>query len=156
MIQLKLQKFITAMNSYIEMVKSPVPGLNLQEVGKEIFGNLGYSDGSRFFTNDDPNIAKMQQQLQQQAKVISDLNAKVSEKMTGHQVKLEAAKVLSETKLKETQIREDGANMRNAVTHLRAIREQDKGQAHEFAKLGIQRQHSMEQANAAPLNQKVV
>ena len=154
--QMKLQKFITAMNSYIEMVKAPVPGLNLQEVGKEIFGNLGYSDGSRFFTNDDPNIAKMQQQLQQQAKVISDLNAKVNEKMTGHQVKLEAAKVLAETKIRDTQIREDGANMRNAVTHLRAIREQDKSQAHDIAKMGIQRQHSMEQANAAPPNQKVV
>ena len=141
--QMKLQKFLAAMQTYVGLMKEPVPGLNLQEVGREIFGHLGYADGTRFFTNDDPNIAMMQVQLQKQAKVIQDLTMKVNEKQSIHQLKLQATKVVSETKLKETQIKEDNANLRNATTHLRAIREQDKHQAHEIARLGIQQQHKM-------------
>src|ERR1035437_9850269 len=49
--QMKLQKFMAAMGQYITMLKEPVAGLNLQEIGKEIFGTLGYADGTRFFTN---------------------------------------------------------------------------------------------------------
>lgn len=139
--QMKLQKFLVAMNAYVAMVKEPVPGLNLQEVGKEIFGHLGYSDGSRFFTNEDPNIAKMQDLLQKQSKVIADLTQKVNEKMTAHAVKKEATQVQAQTKINVTQIKEDGANLRNATTHLRAIREQDKSQAHEAVMVGIKAQH---------------
>jgi hypothetical protein len=105
---------------------------------------MGYSDGSRFFTNDDPNIAQMQAQLQKQAKVIQDLTTKVQEKMTGHQVKLESSKILAETQIKTTQIKEDNNNMRNATTHLRAIREQDQSVAHDVAKMGLAHQHSLE------------
>jgi hypothetical protein len=36
-------------------------------------------------------------------------------------------------------------NLRNATTHLRAIREQDKTQAHEIARMGVARQHKMEE-----------
>jgi hypothetical protein len=142
--QMKLQKFLAGMQTYIGMVKEPVPGLNLAEIGKEIFGHMGYSDGSRFFTNDDPNIAQMQAQLQKQAKVIQDLTTKVQEKMTGHQVKLESSKILAETQIKTTQIKEDNNNMRNATTHLRAIREQDQSVAHDVAKMGLAHQHSLE------------
>jgi hypothetical protein len=141
---MKLQKFLLGMKTYIDMTKEPAPGLNLQEVGREIFGHMGYSDGTRFFTNDDPNIAKMQDLLQKQAKVIADLTQKVNEKMTGFQVKKEATKIMSETRLKETALREEGANMRASVTHLRAIREQDKAQAHEVVTMGIKRQHEMD------------
>ncbi len=141
---MKLQKFLLGIKTYIEITKEPAPGLNLQEVGREVFGHMGYADGTRFFTNDDPNIAKMQDLLQKQAKVIADLTQKVSEKMTALSVKKEATKIMSETRLKETQIREDNMNLRNSVTHLRAIREQDKTQAHEIARLGVQRQHEME------------
>jgi hypothetical protein len=144
--QMKLQKFLAGMQTYIGMVKEPVPGLNLAEIGKEIFGHMGYSDGSRFFTNDDPNIAHLQDQLQKQAKVIQDLNAKVQEKMTGHQVKLEATKITAETKLKDTQIKEEGNNLRTATTHLRAIREQDHGVAHDVAKMNLAHQHTLAQS----------
>jgi hypothetical protein len=42
-------------------------GLDAQEVIKEVFGKLGYSNGARFFHNEseqDPRIAQMQQQVQ--------------------------------------------------------------------------------------------
>ena len=145
--QMKLQKFLAAMGAYIGMVKEPVPGLNLQEVGKEIFGSLGYSDGSRFFTNDDPNIAKMQQQIQQQSKVIADLNTKMQEKLSIHQVKKEVAEIQAKTKINDTQIKEDNMNLRNATTHIRAIRDADKAKEHDLIKIGLQRQHGIEQRN---------
>ena len=43
-------------------------GLDAQEVIKEVFGKLGYSNGARFFHNEDeqdPRIAQMQEQMQQ-------------------------------------------------------------------------------------------
>lgn len=135
--QMKLQKFVAAVNTYIDMMNKPAPGLNLQEVGKEIFGSLGYSDGTRFFTNDDPNVSKMQAELQKQAKVIQDLNAKLQEKLTIHQTKIEAAKIVSETKLKDTGIKEENANLRNHVTHLKAIREADQGRQHKIVEQNI-------------------
>ncbi len=147
--QMKLAKFMAAMNSYIGMLKEPAPGLNLQEVGREIFGHLGYSDGTRFFTNDDPNIAQMQAQLQKQAQVIQNLNNKLQEKMTAHAIKKEVAQLQSQTRIKETQIREDNANLRNATTHLRAIREQDQQQAHEAVVMAIDHQHKLHQQTMA-------
>jgi hypothetical protein len=140
--QMKLQKFLTAITTYVQISKEPVPGLNLQEVGKEVFGHLGYSDGSRFFTNDDPNIAQMQSLLQKQAKVIQDLTQKVQEKMTSHQIKKEVADITAKTKIQTTQIHEDNENLRTATTHLRAIREQDKTAAHDAVMVGVKAGHA--------------
>lgn len=144
--QMKLQKFLTAMDAYSRIAKGGVPGLNLLEVGKETFGHLGYSDGSRFFTNEDPNVAALQAQIAQQTKVIDDLNAKVKEKLTIHQIKKEVADVNATTKIKDTQIREQHMDARTAITHLRAIREQDRGQAHEAVMVGIKAQHEAAKA----------
>ena len=131
--QMKLQKFLMAIKEYVALLTTPAPGLNLQEVGKEIFGNLGYSDGTRFFTNDDPNVAKLQDEIQKMSKVIQDLNVKLQEKQTVHQLKKEVAQVNAETVIKKTSMQEEGANQRNVVTHLRAIREGDQQRQQAFA-----------------------
>ncbi len=117
----KLQKFLTAMGSYANLAKSPPPGVNLQEVGKEIFGHLGYSDGSRFFNSDNPQVLALQQQLQQMSQEMQKLQQQVTDKMTGHQVGLEKVKITSQTKEKIATMQEENENRRSFATHIGAI-----------------------------------
>jgi hypothetical protein len=82
----RIQKLIggvTAFNN-IAMAAMKVPVLNVQEIGKEIFGALGYDDGSRFINQQvDPRVAEMQQQLQQMATVMkSRADLKQQDNMT--------------------------------------------------------------------------
>lgn len=130
----KLNKFLTAMSSYTNMIKSVPAGVDMREVGKEIFGHLGYADGSRFFNSDDPQVMQMQQQLQQAQQMIQQLNMKLQDKQTVHQVKLAATKMVNEartqdTVIKETnkrdiaEMKETNANRRALATHWRALHE---------------------------------
>ena len=119
----KLQKFLTAFGAYTEMLKQPAPGVNMQEVGKEIFGHLGYSDGSRFFTNDNPQIIQLQQQLQQAGQLVQQLNQKLADKQSVHQVKLAAIKMTNDTKLQIAANHEANENKRSLATHWRALHE---------------------------------
>lgn len=72
----KVNRFLMAMNSLRTILADGMLlqyGLDVEEVIKELFGNLGYRDGGRFFkTGDqDPRIASMQkmiEQLQQELK----------------------------------------------------------------------------------------
>lgn len=130
--QMKLQKFVGAMNMFVGMMEKKVPGINMQEVGKEIFGHLGYSDGSRFFTNDNPQMVQMQQQMKQMEQVIQQLQAKVKDKSDKHIVDVHKATIASQTKLTDRKIHEEHEDNRNAVTHLRALNELTSKQTHEM------------------------
>lgn len=131
---MKLQKFMAGMGAFIGFMEKKVPGINMQAVGAEIFGHLGYQDGSRFFTNDNPQVVQLQQQLQEAQQAIQQLQAKVNDKNTKHQIDLAKVEKTNQTKLQTTQIHEEAENQRNAVTHLRAIREQDQRNQHEMRK----------------------
>jgi hypothetical protein len=131
---MKLNKFLTAMHSYTDMLKNPAPGVDMKEVGKEIFGNLGYSDGTRFFSSEDPQLLQAQQELQKAQAMIQQLNQKIQEKQTDHQVKLAATKMTNDSRLQaiastnqnKTQLKaisEDGLNKRALATHWRALHE---------------------------------
>lgn len=130
--QLKLNKFLSGMNMYIGMLQQAPPGINMKEVGKEIMGYMGYQDGSRFITQEDPQMLKMQQQMQEMQSVIQNLQMKLQTKMDDHQVKLKIADDKNTTELKKTEIHEDNENMRNATTHLRAITDAEKERQHAF------------------------
>jgi hypothetical protein len=117
----KLQKFLTAMNSFSTMCKAPPPGVNLQEVGKEIFGHLGYSDGSRFFTNDNPQVLAMQQQLQQAQQMIQQLQQKVNDKNAQHQVGIAKTNMTNQSKEKIAANKEENENRRSMLTHMHSF-----------------------------------
>ena len=123
----KLQKFLTAMGSFAGLSKAPPPGLNLQEVGKEIFGHLGYSDGSRFFTNDNPQVLALQQQLQQAGQMIQQLQGKLTEKTTQHQVGIAKTQMTNQTKEKIAVLHEENENKRSLATHISAITRAQNG-----------------------------
>jgi hypothetical protein len=60
--KMQLQNFSEAMMASVQM--SQVPGVNRAEVIAEIFGKLGYKDGSRFFKSDE-EMQQMQMQMMQ-------------------------------------------------------------------------------------------
>lgn len=113
----KLQKFLTAMNSYAAMAKSPPPGVNLQEVGKEIFGHLGYSDGSRFFTQDNPQVVALQQQIQKMAQAMQELQKKLNDKTMQHQTGVIKAQISAASKERITAMQEENENRRSLAVH---------------------------------------
>jgi hypothetical protein len=62
----KVNKLIFTISKLAEILQNPVPGLKKEEVIKEVFGNLGYKDGSRFYQEGgDPQLQAMQQQMEQ-------------------------------------------------------------------------------------------
>ena len=123
--QLKLTKFLTAMNTFVQMTQRPIPGVNLQEVAKEIFGYLGYDDASRFFTVDNPQVAILGQQLQQAMGMIQQLQARLKDKQAGHMVNLAAKRETNQTNLMKEQMKQRGENQRAVVTHAHALKEMD-------------------------------
>ena len=124
--QLKLQKFLVAMNTVMAMMQKPTPGINLQEVIKEIFGYLGYDDPTRFFQSDNPQVQVLQQQLQQAMMALNQMQMRVKEKMTGHQVSMQKTMETNKTNLTKEVIKQQGEDKRNAITHIRALREMDQ------------------------------
>lgn len=121
--QMRLQKFLTATNSVAQIIKENIPGLNIQEVMKETYGLLGYQDGSRFFTSDNPQVIQLQHQLQQASQMIQQLNMKLQDRQSVHQVKMAATKMTTDASVQKEMIKQDGENQRAVVTHLRAIDE---------------------------------
>lgn len=119
----KLNKFIAGITAYSAVMSRPIPGLNIQEVGKEIFGHLGYADGSRFTTNDNPQVLQLQQQLQQAMAMIQQLQQKAKEKQTGHLVSLQKTRETNQTTIAKTQIQQENENKRSLATHMRALME---------------------------------
>ncbi|GAC1457375.1 MAG: hypothetical protein NVSMB70_01110 [Chamaesiphon sp.] len=123
----KLNKFLGALGNFTAMMKNPAPGLNMVEVGKEIFGHLGYQDGSRFFTNDNPTVLALQQQLRQGGAQIQDLTKKVQDKQTQHMVGLQKTRETNQTKIQTQVIKETNENKRSMAAHWVALHHNPEG-----------------------------
>jgi hypothetical protein len=117
----KLQKFLMAMNLYSEMVRNPIPGINTVEVGKEVFGHLGYQDGSRFFTSDNPEVDNLQQQLRAAMMQIQELTLKVQDKTLQVEASLEKTRISNAGKKDVALIQEENENKRALATHFSQI-----------------------------------
>lgn len=77
----KLQKFAGAANTYAQIVAAQIPGMNLEEVGKEIFGLAGYQDGKRFLSSgENPLQAKLQQSTQQAQQLMQQMHQEATQK----------------------------------------------------------------------------
>jgi hypothetical protein len=113
----KMQRFVGATMTYVNMMKEMVPGLNKDEVGKEIFGLAGYQDGSRFL-QDDPEKLQLQAQLKQIGMENMQLKLQMKNKQGEIDAKKEKTYIDSATKLKIAGISEDGQNKRALVTHI--------------------------------------
>jgi len=111
----KINKLITGMMAYTNIAKSGVPNLNLTEVGKEIFGALGYADGSRFVTlGDNSEVQQLNMQIMQLKKMLMD-------KQAPQNAKVQIAHQNNQTKLAIAQMKEGNANNRKLVDHYHAL-----------------------------------
>lgn len=117
----KLQKFLTAMNMYSSMLRNPVPGVNMVEVGKEIFGHLGYQDGSRFFTMENPEVAQLQQQLRAAMMQMQQLQQQLKDKAGAQLVSLEKTRESNQSKERIAQLQEENENKRALARHFTQI-----------------------------------
>jgi len=100
----KLQKFILATQTYANLVKAQIPGFNVTEAGKEIFGAAGYQDGKRFMTIDEPQVAQLTQMLQMAHMQTMQLQKELADRTQDNQTKVEVAKIAAESREKSSAI----------------------------------------------------
>lgn len=150
--QMKLQKFITGVETFAKITQTPPMGLNLEEVGKEIFAHLGYRDGSRFFTNDNPQVAMLQAQLDQAKKEIQKVTQALKEKTSGIDAKVKTAQLAAETKEKISSRHEDAENMRTAVAHKMTLVDNEKNRTHDVNMKNLENAHTRQMGSAGHSN----
>lgn len=90
----KVNRFMTALRSFKEALADGILdryGMDVGEVIKELFGNLGYKDGARFFgKTEDPRIKALEGQVQQ-------LQQALDAKYPPELLKAQVGKLLAET-----------------------------------------------------------
>jgi hypothetical protein len=104
--EVQIQKFNTGADIVQKIFgEAAAPLLDFQEINKEIWGNLGYRDGSRFIKPDgpDPVVQQLQQQLQA-------LQQKLERKEIENQTKLEIGRMQSLSRIL-TQVVESMGNL---------------------------------------------
>jgi len=122
----KLQKFLAAMQAYTQMAANPIPGFNLQEVGKEIFGHLGYQDGSRFFTVDNPQIAMLQMEVKKMMMENAQLQKQLKDKQDGHVAGIIKTRETNQSREKIQAMKETGNNTRHLATMINTLMTADR------------------------------
>lgn len=150
--QMKLQKFTSAMSIYLDLLSKAPPGVNMDEVGKEIFGYMGYRDGSRFLGQQNPQMAQLQQKLEEATKIIQTLQQDVDDKQTKYALAYKISQDANQTKLATTQIKEQHEDSRNVTTHLRAISEARDQRVHDLNLGNLDRAHQTVMQRLANVN----
>lgn len=100
--QEKVNRFLTAIRALKEILAGgelQQYGLKVQEVAKEIFGNLGYRDGSRFMdmSMEDPRLAELTQQVQQLQAALDSKNPPEVVAATVDKIRAEIDKIKADT-----------------------------------------------------------
>lgn len=136
---IRLEQFLAAMSKYIEMTAAAPTDMDMSEVRKEIFGRLGYKDGSRFFVDQDSDIPvviqQMQQTIQQLTQQIEDQTVKAQAEQQGKiaiaqmveqsKAQIEAGKQQSETQRLQTKLQAE----RQMLLEKAMIESRDKANA---------------------------
>ncbi len=96
----KAQQFIGAIKQFTEILvmlkEAQVTGVQAAEIAKEMFGYIGYKDGSRFFKLDeqgqsiDPQVQEMQAEIQ-----------RLTQQIESDQVKMEGQKAIKQMELQQ-------------------------------------------------------
>jgi len=140
----KLQRLLQGIQAYASVSMNPPPNLNLNEVGKEIFGFLGYQDGERFLQEgEDPRIAQLQQALQQ-------TQGKLDNKSLDHDAKVKVAAINADTQAKIA-ADTNATNQEIADRQLQAQKEQAVSaqvmqmRDHQVKKIGLLADHAHHQ-----------
>lgn len=104
---MKVERFMLAMNSIVKILTGltqmgPTNPFNTDEIIKEVFGRLGYKDGTRFINKQDqkqdPEKMQMMQQIEQMQMVMQQMQGALQDKQADreHQMQIEGMKQQSE------------------------------------------------------------
>ena len=99
----RVEKLDIGLSTVAKFAPQKLRNVNFEEVSKEIFGALGFRDGSRFFNDEDdvdPQVQELQQQLQEMQKIIET-------KQVDQQTKLQIAKMNNQAKMQVAQMGHD-------------------------------------------------
>src|SRR4029077_429885 len=120
----KLQKLIQGTMAFAEIVASGFAqaGGNITEVGKEIYGLIGYQDGMRFFSSEDPEKDMLKQKLQHAGQIIQELGKRVEDK---HAELASKEKIAHEQHTTQLLLAEKTAGKEPLLEHHAKLREQD-------------------------------
>lgn len=103
----KLGRFMGAMQAYSSVATMELPGLDMKEIGKEVFGLAGYRDGGRFMVDDDTN-AQIEKVIKGATQMVEEAKAEVMQREQAIQdegrnlekmladVKLQSAKLVAD------------------------------------------------------------
>jgi hypothetical protein len=122
----KQQRFSGALTTYAGVTKAPPPGLDLKEVGKELFALAGYRDAMRFFIDQDPEKVKMQQTIQALTKKLQVLDIDKRNKHDANVVKLVSSRESNLTKLALASKEDDHQSRHLLIGHLLEMEKVDK------------------------------
>jgi hypothetical protein len=114
--QTRLQKFVAAIQTVIQVIQTAPPGANLEEITKEIFRNAGYKDGERFFSmqQQDPRLIKAMEMIKQLQGEIATNRYKIDT-----EAKLKQLEIMTNAKLKSDETKVNAARI-DADSQLRS------------------------------------
>jgi hypothetical protein len=99
----KLLRFVLAMRNLKEMATQPVPGMNMVNVGAEVFSLLGYGDGMRFWNGTEVEQQVLQQAEQMATEVLEQAELAAKDVLEAAQKRLDQAET-AESSAQEEQM----------------------------------------------------
>ena len=116
----KMQKFLAGVMAFAKISVKPPPGVNLEEVFKEVMALSGYSDGERFTMGNDPEKAAMAMQVKQMQMKLQQLMMERRDKSEANAVKRETATQSNIVKLLLADKEDQHENVKLYAGHLAA------------------------------------
>jgi hypothetical protein len=162
----KAQQFIMAVKQLAEVLVAlkgaQINGVQAQEIAKELFGYIGYKDGSRFFKLDeegqaDPNMQALQEELQRLTSIIESKQLENEGKLAIEKLSLQQ-KTASERKEREHEIALEQSKQRHEVK-LKLIeakaKQQDGARQMEIAREGNKTKEKVAKSKPKPAKKPV-
>jgi hypothetical protein len=124
---MKMNRFSQAVSSYANICKTPPPGMDLKEVGKEFMALAGYQDGVRFLPGEaDPEKIKLTQMVKMLQLKLQKAEITQRDRHEANVVRLQTARESNLTKI-ITQDKEHGKAGRHLlVGHLMELEKMDR------------------------------
>lgn len=115
---MKQQRFQAALTTAAGLAKQPIPGLDLKECFKELLALAGYRDAIRFFSDQDPEKAKLLMTIQGLMKKLGQYEMDKRNKHESNVVKLITAREGNLTKLALASKEDDHQSRHLLIGHL--------------------------------------
>ena len=123
----KQQRFSGALGTFAQLTAKPIPGLDLKEIGKELLALAGYRDAMRFFSDQDPEKAKLMMTIQQLTKKLGVYEQKIHDRHEGNVVKLVTSREKNMVDLLKAGKEDDHQSRHLLVGHLLEMEKMDHG-----------------------------